>query len=89
MAKKVKQHKQQSIRKTMLREIEGKLAESLKDYHKKVSEKKFSKKLRKAGKLLSQSLVVKNISAVPGKQPKTKKTKRASQTESDVKSIGQ
>lgn len=89
MAKKVKQHKQQSIRKTILREIEGKLAESLKEYQKKVSEKKFSKKLRKAGKLLSQSLAIKNISAVPGKQPKVKKTKRASQMESDVKSIGQ
>lgn len=89
MAKKVKQHKQQSIKKTILREIEGKLAESVKEYHKKVSEKKFSKKLRKAGKLLSQSLAVKNISAVPGKQPKSKKTKRPSQTESDVKSIGQ
>lgn len=89
MTKKVKQPKQQSIRKTMLRDIEGKLAESLKEYQKKVSEKKFSKKLRKAGKLLSQSLAIKNISAVPGKQPKLKKTKRPSQTESDVKSIGQ
>jgi hypothetical protein len=89
MAKKIKQHKQKSIRKTMLREIEAKLAESLKEYHRKVSEKKFSKKLRKAGKLLSQSLAVEKISAVRGKKAKPKKTKQASQTESDIKSVGQ
>ena len=89
MAKKVKQHKQKSLKKTMLKEIEGKLAETLKEYHKKVSEKKFSKTLRKAGRILSQTLAVEHISIVPGKQPRQKKTKLVSQTGSEVKSTGQ
>ena len=43
MAKKAKQHAQKSLKKTMLKEVQGKLAESLKEYHKKISEKKFQK----------------------------------------------
>ena len=74
MAKKVKQHPQKSLKKTILKDIEGKLAESLKEYHKKISEKKFKKKLRKAGKILTSSLATENITVVPNKQPKPKKT---------------
>ena len=89
MAKKVKQHQQKSLNKIILKEIEGKLSESLKDYHKKVSDKKFSKKLRKAGKILSRSVTKENISVVPKKLAKPKKVKSTSNTESDLKSTGQ
>ena len=40
MAKKIKQTSQKSLKKTLLSQIEGKLTESLKDYPKKISEKK-------------------------------------------------
>jgi len=73
MAKEVKQHKQKSLKKTILKDIEGKLAETLKEYHKKISEKKFKKKIRKAGKILSDSLTIKPIVLVPKKKAKQKK----------------
>jgi hypothetical protein len=81
MAKKAKQHAQKSLRKTMLKEVQGKLAESLKEYHKKISEKKFQKKLRKAGKILTDSLAKENITVVPKKEPKEKKVKTAAASE--------
>jgi hypothetical protein len=82
MAKEVKQHKQKSLKKTILKDIEGKLAESLKEYHKKVSEKKFKKRLHKAGKILSESLTTKSITIVPKKQAKQKKVVGDSTAES-------
>ncbi|HEY4156008.1 MAG TPA: hypothetical protein VGM24_11290 [Puia sp.] len=82
MAKKVKQHSQKSIKKTILKDIEGKLAETLKEYRKKVSEKKFKKSLRKAGKILGNSVTIESIAVVPKKQSKSKKTTtNAAQTE--------
>ncbi len=81
MAKKAKQHAQKSLKKTMLKEVQGKLAESLKEYHKKISEKKFQKKLRKAGKILTDSLAKENITVVPKKEPKEKKVKTAAASE--------
>jgi hypothetical protein len=81
MAKKVKQHTQKSLKKTMLKEIQGKLAETLKEYHKKVSEKKFNKRLRKAGKILSASLAIESITLVSKKQPKPRKEKTATPAE--------
>lgn len=81
MAKKVKQHTQKSLKKTMLKEVQGKLAESLKEYHKKISEKKFKKKLRKAGKILTNSLAKESITVVPKKEPKQKKEKSATTSE--------
>jgi hypothetical protein len=81
MAKKAKQHAQKSLKKTMLKEVQGKLAESLKEYHKKISEKKFQKKLRKAGKILTDSLAKENITVVPKKEPKEKKAKTATASE--------
>ncbi len=81
MAKKVKQHSQKSLKKTMLKEVQGKLAESLKEYHKKISEKKFNKKLRKAGKILTSSLAKEAITVVPKKEPKQKKEKSSANSE--------
>ena len=81
MAKKAKQHAQKSLKKTMLKEVQGKLAESLKEYHKKISEKEFQKKLRKAGKILTNSLAKENITLVPKKEPKEKKVKTAKASE--------
>ena len=82
MAKKIKQPTQKSVKKSLLKEIEGKLAESVKDYHKKVSPKKFEKKLHKAGKLLSKSLVKEQITVAHKKKVKgPKKAKKVAEKE--------
>jgi hypothetical protein len=64
MAKKSKQQSQKSVKKTLLKEIEHKLSETVKGYHKKVSEKKFEKNIRKAGKILSKYLTKEQITVV-------------------------
>jgi len=76
MAKKIKQTSQKSIRKTLLDQVESRLTESLMDFPKKISEKKFRKTIRKAGKILTHSLASKPISAsVKTDQKKSKKKK--------------
>ena len=73
MAKKTKQPATKSIKKALLKEIEIKLADTVKGYHKKVSEKKFEKKLHKAGKILSGSLAKEQITVVHKEKVKEKK----------------
>jgi hypothetical protein len=79
MAKKKKLDSQKSIKKVLLKEIESKLTEVAKEYHKKISDKKFAKEVRKAGKILSKSLAKEHITVVhkekvkgPKKEKKTK-----------------
>jgi hypothetical protein len=80
MAKKVKQKKSQ--KKAILDEIEGKLAETVKGYSRKTSEKKFKKNLHKAGKILSRSLTKDQITVVHKEKPKTaKKEKKEAKVE--------
>jgi hypothetical protein len=82
MAKKIKQPAQKSVKKLLLKEIENKLADSVKEYHKKVSAKKFEKTLHKAGKLLSKSLVKEQITVAHKKKVKSpKKTKKVAEKE--------
>src|SRR5664279_1132587 len=76
MAKKIKQTSQKSIRKTLLDQVESRLTESLMDFPKKISEKKFRKTIRKAGKILTHSLASKPVStSAKTDQKKTKKKK--------------
>jgi hypothetical protein len=82
MAKKNKQPSQKSAKKTLLKEIENKLADTVKGYHKKISDKKFGKEIHKAGKILSNSLTKEQITVVHKEKPKDlKKAKKVEEKE--------
>ena len=82
MAKKSKQPSQKSVKKTLLVEIENKLTESLKGYYKKISDKKFEKEIRKAGKILSKHLTKDQITVVHKEKAKApKKEKKSAEKE--------
>jgi hypothetical protein len=84
MAKKTKQVSQKSAKKTLLKEIENKLADTIKGYHRTISEKKFEKEIRKAGKILSKSLTKEQITIVhkeKSKAPKKDKDKKVEEKE--------
>ena len=80
MAKKIKQEvkqsSQKSLRKTLLDQIEGKLNETLKDFPRKISEKKFRKTIHKAGKLLTHSIALKPVKVVSQSDIKKSKKKK-------------
>ena len=76
MGKNKKDQSPKSSRKTLLREIESKIAETVKGFHKKTSEKKLEKQIRRAGKLLAKSLTSKEHIKVVHKE-KTKAPKKA------------
>jgi hypothetical protein len=82
MAKKTKQQSQKSAKKTLINEIENKLADTIKEYHKKISDKKFEKQIHKAGKILSKSLTKKQITVVHKEKNKApKKEKKVEEKE--------
>jgi hypothetical protein len=64
MAKKKKQDIKKSSKKSLLKEIESKLAETVKGYRNKISAKKFGKQIHKAGKILAKSLTREKITVV-------------------------
>ena len=64
MGKKQKQPSQKAAKKSLLKEIEIKLADTVKGYHKKISDKKLGKQIRKAGKILTKSLTKEQITVV-------------------------
>lgn len=75
MAKSKKSSKK-SLKKTLLKQVEGKLIESLKDFPKKIKEKKYKKKIHKAGKILSGSIAIKPVKSVlKSDQKKSKEIK--------------
>ncbi len=76
MAKKKKQQSQKSVKKILLKEIEHKLAELSKDYHKRISDKKFAKEVRKAGRILSRSLAKEQITVVHKEKAKAPKKEK-------------
>ena len=75
MGKKNKDQSAKASKKSLLREIESKIAETVKGFHKKISEKKFEKQIRRAGKLLAKSLAHKEHIKVVHKE-KTKGPKK-------------
>jgi hypothetical protein len=82
MAKKTKQPSQKEVKKTLLKEVENKLAETLKGYYKKISDRKFEKEIRKAGKILSKHLTKEQITVVHKEKTKVpKKEKKVAEKE--------
>jgi hypothetical protein len=82
MAKKNKQAPQKTAKKTLLKEIEIKLEETVKGYHRKISEKKLEKKIHKAGKILSKSLTKEHITVAHKEKTKSpKKDKKVAEKE--------
>jgi hypothetical protein len=85
MAKKNKQPSQKSEKKTLLKDIEIKLAEAVKDFHRKISDKKLEKKIHKAGKILSKSLTMEQIKMVHKEKANTpKKVKKEVENEKEL-----
>ena len=84
MAKKIKQTSQKSLKKTLLSQIEGKLTESLKDYPKKISEKKYRKTIRKAGKILTNLIALHPVKAT-SKNDKKKTDKKKTEAKPEAK----
>lgn len=83
MAKK-KKKVQKSLKKTLLKQVEVKLAESLVDFPKKFSEKKYKRTIHKAGKILTKSIAVKPMKSVSKTEAKKSKEKK---TETQVEAV--
>jgi hypothetical protein len=73
MAKQKKQPGKKAQKKSLLKEIENKLAETVKGFHKKTSGKKLDKQIHKAGKILVKSLVPEQITVVHKEKAKDPK----------------
>jgi hypothetical protein len=73
MAKKKKQPSQKFLKKSLLKEIESKLSETVKGYHKKTSAKKLEKQIHKAGKILAKFLTREQITVVHKEKSKASK----------------
>ncbi len=84
MAKKTKALSPKETKKTLLKEIEIKLTETLKGYYKKISDKKFEKEIRKAGKILSKHLTKDQITVVHKEKDNTPKKTKVSVKEKKV-----
>jgi hypothetical protein len=76
MAKSKKTSKK-SLKKTILKQVEGKLVESLKDFPKKIKEKKYIRKIHKAGKILAGSIAVKPVKSISKSDLKKPKEQKA------------
>lgn len=76
MAQKTKKTSQKLVKKSILKEVEIKLAETLKGYYKNISDKKFEKELRKAGKILSKHLTKDQITVVHKEKTKSPKKEK-------------
>jgi|GEM_PF-5958622 len=83
MEKKNKDQSPKSSKKSLLRELESKIAETVRGFQKKTSEKKLEKQIRRAGKLLAKSLTTKeHIKVVHKKKTKSpKKDKKVAENE--------
>ena len=79
----MKQDSLKSLRKSLLTKIEGKLSESLTEFPKKISEKKYKRIIRKAGKILTKSLFINPVRSADQKKErkKTRRTEQESKTE--------
>ena len=77
MGKNKKDQSPKSSKKALLREIESKIAETVKSFHKTTSKKKLEKQIRSAGKLLAKSLTskehIKVVHKEKAKAPKKEK----------------
>jgi hypothetical protein len=81
MAKSKKTSKK-SLKKTVLKQVEGKIIESLKDFPKKIKEKKYKKRIHQAGKILAGSIAIKPVKSVSETdQKKSKEQKQETKIE--------
>jgi hypothetical protein len=76
MAKENKKRGKKSQKKLLLKEIENKLSETVKGYHKTTSTKKLEKKIHKAGKILAKSLTKEQITVVHKEKNQTPKKEK-------------
>ena len=77
MGNKKKDDSSKTSKKSLLKEIEGKLTETVKGFNKKTNNKKLEKQIRKAGKLLAKSLTSKEqIKVVHKKKVKSPKKEK-------------
>jgi len=82
MAKKKQQQGKKTQKKSLLKEIENKLAETVKGFHKKTNAKKLDKQIHKAGKILVKSLTREQITVVHKEKAKDpKKNKKVDEKE--------
>ena len=83
MGKNSKNQSPKTSKKSLLREIESKIAETVKGFQKKTSKKKLEKQIHRAGKILAKSLTNKeHIKVVHKKKTKApKKEKKVAENE--------
>jgi len=83
MGKNNKNRSPKTSKKSLLREIESKIADTIKGFQNKTSEKKLEKQIRKVGKILAKSLTNKeHIKVVHKKKTKApKKGKKVAEKE--------
>ena len=83
MGKNNKNRSPKTSKKSLLREIESKIADTVKGFQKKTSGKKLEKQIRKVGKILAKSLTNKeHIKVVHKKKTKApKKGKKVAEKE--------
>ncbi|HEY2348065.1 MAG TPA: hypothetical protein VGH64_03570 [Puia sp.] len=86
MGKKNKDQSPKSSKKSLLKEIETRIAETVKGFHKKSSEKKLEKQIHKAGKLLAKSLSTKGQIKVVHKEKVNSPKKEKKVAENEVAS---
>jgi len=86
MGKNNKDQSPKKSKKSLLREIESKIAETVKGFHKKTSEKKLEKQIRRAGKLLAKSLTNKEHIKVVHKEKRKAPKKEKKVAEKEVAS---
>lgn len=88
MSKKKNQQGKKSLKKSLVKEIENKLSETVKGYHRITSSKKLEKQIHKAGKLLAKSLTREQITVVhKGKNKPPKKDKKVEEKKVEVKEV--
>jgi hypothetical protein len=76
MAKKNAQQSKKLLKKTLLKEIEAKLTDTVKGYQQKISGKKLEKQIHKAGKILAKSLTREKITMVHKEKIKAQKKEK-------------
>ena len=82
MGKEKKPNKKKKLKKSLLKEIENKLSETIKGYSRKISAKKLDKQIHKAGKILVKSLTPEQIKVVHKEKNKSpKKDKKSTEQE--------
>lgn len=63
MAKSKKTSKK-SLKKALLKQVESKIIASLIDFPKRINERKYKKKIHKAGKILAGSIAIKPVKSI-------------------------